>query len=58
MKPVQYYAKFRDAAREDDPVVITRQISIVFEEMPILINTYSFCKFYIFLQNLQILIFL
>ena len=33
MKPVQYYAKFRDAAREDDPVVITRQISIVFEEI-------------------------
>ena len=33
MKPVQYYAKFRDAAREDDPVVITRQMSIVFEEI-------------------------
>ena len=35
MKPVQSCAKFRDAAREDDPVVITRQISIVFEEMQI-----------------------
>ena len=35
MKPVQYYAKFRDAAREDNPVVITRQISIVFDEIQI-----------------------
>ena len=33
MKPVQSCSKFRDAAREDDPVVITRQISTVFEEM-------------------------
>ena len=33
MKPVQSCAKFRDAAHEDDPVVITRQISIVFDEI-------------------------
>ena len=46
MKPVQYYAKFRDAAREDDPVVITRQISIVFEEMRIVHETIYFYKVY------------
>ena len=41
MKPVQYYAKFRDAAREDDPVVITRQISIVVDKIPI--GRHRFC---------------